>query len=103
MATLPFNCCALSLQPFSNPVCSPNGIVFDIMYVVCDNLPDSNIVPFLRKFKKNPVTGEQLKLAELVKLNYFKNEKGEFHDPISYKTFTDYSHIVAVRISGNVY
>jgi peptidyl-prolyl cis-trans isomerase-like protein 2 len=63
----------------------------------------SNIIPFIKKYKKNPVTGDTLKVADLIKLNFHKNEKGEYHDPISFKTFTDYSHIVAIKITGNVY
>jgi peptidyl-prolyl cis-trans isomerase-like protein 2 len=27
---LPYYCCALSLQPFEDPVCTPDGVVFDI-------------------------------------------------------------------------
>ncbi len=33
---LPFYCCAISLQPFEDPVCNDDGIVFDIVYVVLD-------------------------------------------------------------------
>lgn len=44
-----------------------------------------------------------MKITDLIKLNFFKNERGEFHDPISYKTFTDHTHIVSIRTSGNVY
>ena len=29
---LPFNFCALSLAPFENPVCTEDGIVFDLLY-----------------------------------------------------------------------
>ena len=28
---LPFYCCALSLQPFENPLCAVDGTVFDLM------------------------------------------------------------------------
>ena len=28
---LPFYCCALSLQPFQDPVCTPDGIIFDLV------------------------------------------------------------------------
>ena len=27
---LPFDCCALSLQPFEHPVCNKDGIVYDL-------------------------------------------------------------------------
>jgi peptidyl-prolyl cis-trans isomerase-like 2 len=29
---LPFYCCSLSLQPFEHPVCTPDGIIFDLRY-----------------------------------------------------------------------
>jgi peptidyl-prolyl cis-trans isomerase-like protein 2 len=47
IAKLPFNSCSLSMLPFENPVCTIEGTVFDIV----------NIIPFLKKYKKNPVTG----------------------------------------------
>uniref|UniRef100_A0A0M3IBM5 U-box domain-containing protein n=1 Tax=Ascaris lumbricoides TaxID=6252 RepID=A0A0M3IBM5_ASCLU len=30
---LPFTHCALSLLPFEDPVCTPDGIIFDLTYV----------------------------------------------------------------------
>lgn len=30
---LPFDCCALSFQPYSDPVCTPDGIIYDMAYV----------------------------------------------------------------------
>ena len=68
ISKLPFNCCSLSLLPFDNPVCSPDGVVFDIL----------NIVPFIGKYKKNPVTGTNLKITDLIKLNFYKNDKGYY-------------------------
>jgi peptidyl-prolyl cis-trans isomerase-like protein 2 len=41
--------------------------------------------------------------TELIKLNFHKNEKGEYHCPITYKVFNDFSHIIAIRETGNVY
>jgi peptidyl-prolyl cis-trans isomerase-like protein 2 len=29
---LPFYCCSLSLQPFEDPVITPDGTVYDVMY-----------------------------------------------------------------------
>jgi peptidyl-prolyl cis-trans isomerase-like protein 2 len=62
-----------------------------------------SIIPYVKKYKKNPVTGEDLKMNELTKLNFSKNENGEYQDPISFKIFTDHMHIVAIKTSGNVY
>jgi peptidyl-prolyl cis-trans isomerase-like protein 2 len=30
---LPFDCCALTFVPFEDPVCTPDGTVYDILYV----------------------------------------------------------------------
>lgn len=40
---------------------------------------------------------------DLIRLNFFKNSKGKFHDPVSFKEFNEHSHIIAVRPSGNVF
>lgn len=45
---LPFDHCALSLQLFENPLCDTEGHVFDLLA----------IVPYLKKYKTNPVTGK---------------------------------------------
>ncbi|KAJ3055105.1 RING-type E3 ubiquitin-protein ligase ppil2 [Rhizophlyctis rosea] len=90
---LPFFCCSLSLQPFEHPVCTPEGICFDLL----------NIVPWLKKYGTNPVTGEKLDAKSLIKLHFHKAENGDFQDPVTFKTFTDSTHIVAIRTSGQVY
>lgn len=51
----------------------------------------------------NPVTKEPLKPENLVKLNYSRKTTGEYHDPISFKPFSEHSHIVAIATTGNVY
>lgn len=45
---LPYDHCSLSLQPFENPLCDKEGHVFDLLA----------IVPYLKKYKTNPVTGK---------------------------------------------
>lgn len=92
-AKLPYYCCSLSLSPFENAMCTVDGDVFEMLY----------IIPFIKKYQKNPVTGKALKASELVKMHWSKNEKGEYQDPISYKVFTDSTHIVCIRTSGYVY
>ena len=49
------------------------------------------------------MTGNSLKISDLIKLNFYKNDKNEYHDPISFKTFTDFTHIVFIKTTGNVY
>lgn len=90
---LPFNFCSLSLQPFEHPVCTSNGTIFDL----------TNILPWLKKHGTNPVNGEPLSSKDLIKLHFVKNDDGEFADPVTFKVFTDNSHIVALRGTGNVF
>mmetsp|Transcript_24272 Transcript_24272/g.47537 ORF Transcript_24272/g.47537 Transcript_24272/m.47537 type:complete len:525 (-) Transcript_24272:247-1821(-) len=90
---LPFDCCALSLRPFENPVATNEGVVFDLC----------NIVPYVKKHKKNPVNGEPLKLKDLKKLHFHKNKAGKYHCPLTFKEFSAHTHIVAIWTSGNVY
>jgi peptidyl-prolyl cis-trans isomerase-like protein 2 len=91
---LPFNYCAVSLQPFTDPVCTSNGTIFDL----------THILTWLSKHENtNPVDGTPLKRSDLITLNYTKNEDGEYVDPVTYKVFTDNTHIVALRNSGNVF
>lgn len=42
-------------------------------------------------------------MKELIKLTFHKNDKGEYHCPVMYKTFTAHTPIVAIKTSGNVY
>ncbi|XP_028635457.1 RING-type E3 ubiquitin-protein ligase PPIL2 [Grammomys surdaster] len=90
---LPFDHCSLSLQPFVYPVCTPEGVVFDLL----------NIVPWLKKYGTNPSNGEKLDGKSLIKLNFAKNSEGQYHCPVLYSVFTDNTHIVAIRTTGNVY
>ncbi|KZO96260.1 peptidylprolyl isomerase-like protein 2 [Calocera viscosa TUFC12733] len=95
---LPFDSCALSLQPFDNPVVvrEPDGTgnVFDLM----------NIVPWIKRHRTNPVTGKPLSTAQLLKLHYHRNPTtGQYHDPVTFKPFNEHSHIVAIATSGNVF
>jgi len=90
---LPFNFCAVSLQPFKTPVCTPEGHIFDI----------DNILSWLLKHGTNPVTGKKLSADDLIKLHFAKNDEGEMVDPVTYKVFTDNTHIVALGNTGNVF
>jgi len=116
---LPFDCCAISFAPFEHPMAAPDGAVFDI----------TNIVPFLKKFKCHPLTGEPLSAKELVRLTFHKNQDGagrsgggrgaegahrrrvmpaacpagKYHCPVLHKAFNEFSHIVAIRPTGHVY
>ncbi|KIX08484.1 uncharacterized protein Z518_03140 [Rhinocladiella mackenziei CBS 650.93] len=88
---LPFSFCALSLQPFHTPVCSAEGTIFD----------HENIIRWLLKHDTNPTNGKPLKQQDLIKLNFAKNDSGEYVDPVTFKAFTDNTHIVAIRHGGS--
>lgn len=90
---LPFNCCALSFQPCKHPYCTIQGHVFDL----------ENIVPFLKKYNRNPVTGEALDSKSMFKLNIHMNAKEQYHCPITFKVFNEHSHIVTIAKTGNVF
>lgn len=51
----------------------------------------------------NPVTQEPLAPADLITLHYSRKPSGEIHDPISFKPFSEHSHIVAIATTGNVF
>jgi len=98
---LPFNFCAASLQPFNNPVCTIDGTIFDLEV----------ISKWLDSHSTNPVDGKPLQLKDLIKLNFARNGdvdsrgadgsgsdgKGDLIDPVTFKVFTDNTHIVAIR------
>ncbi|KAL9461226.1 hypothetical protein AB3S75_004264 [Citrus x aurantiifolia] len=90
---LPFYCCALTFTPFEDPVCTADGSVFELM----------SITPYIRKYGKHPVTGTPLKLEDLIPLTFHKNAEGEYHCPVLNKVFTEFTHIVAVKTTGNVF
>jgi peptidyl-prolyl cis-trans isomerase-like protein 2 len=75
-------------------VCSvTEGTVFEL----------TNILPFLKKHGVNPATGSQLQGKDLLRVNFFKNQNGKCHDPVSFKEFNEHSHIVVIKTSGNVF
>ncbi|XP_031426157.1 RING-type E3 ubiquitin-protein ligase PPIL2 [Clupea harengus] len=90
---LPFDHCSLCLQPFEYPMCTTEGVVFDLM----------SIVPWIKKFGTNPATGEKLEAKSLIKLNFAKNQEGKYHCPVLYTIFNNNSHIVTNKVTGNVY
>ena len=60
--TLPFDCCAISFRPFETPMCTADGVVFDLL----------NIVPYLKKFRRHPVTGAPLAATDQIRLQVHK-------------------------------
>lgn len=90
---LPFDHCSITMAPFEHPYCDEHGNCFDLQA----------IHDFLKQFKVNPITGKPLDAKSLIKLNFYKNNEDEYHCPALFKPFTKNSHIVANRITGNVF
>ena len=90
---VPFDHCMLSLQPYENPYCDEHGNMFDLVH----------ILPYLKKYKANPVTGDKLEASKLTKLKVHKSSKGEPHCPVLFKVFNNNTHIAAVKTTGNVF
>ena len=63
----------------------------------------AQIIPYLRKHGTDPVTGQKLFSGDLIRLNFFRNAQEVYHDPVSYKPFTEHTHLVAIKTSGNVF
>ena len=81
-------------------MCTPAGTIFDVEVIGA----------WLEKHpNQNPVNGEPLNERDLIRLNFARNAesdslgpglgdgKGDLVDPVTYKVFTDNTHIVAVR------
>lgn len=49
------------------------------------------------------MTGEPLDPSQLVALHYSRNTNGELNDPVTFKVFSEHSHIVAIAATGNVF
>ncbi|MCO5612751.1 hypothetical protein L7F22_067021 [Adiantum nelumboides] len=62
-----------------------------------------NIVPYIQKYGKNPVTGTRIAVKDLIKLQFHKNSEGQYQCPVLHKVFTEYTHIVALKTTGNVF
>ena len=95
---LPFDCCALTLTPYTTPVCTPNGIIFD----------NTAILPHLMKHKSDPVTGKPMSSRDIIMLNMHMDEStNTWQCPVLNKPFTNRTKIVAIKQKGkneaNVY
>ncbi|KAI6242750.1 RING-type E3 ubiquitin transferase [Aphelenchoides fujianensis] len=90
---LPFSHCSLTFVPFKEPVCSPEGVIFD----------KKAITKYVQKHGINPVNGKKLTLDQLIDLKFSKDGDGNFQCPVTYRTFTPSSLIVVIRNTGNVY
>ncbi len=55
--------------------CTADGTVYDIV----------NIVTYIQKFKRHPISGESLALKNVISLNFAKNGEGQYHCPVLHK------------------
>jgi peptidyl-prolyl cis-trans isomerase-like protein 2 len=94
---LPFDCCALTLTPYTTPVCTSDGILFE----------NSAITPHLIKHKIDPVTGKPMTTSDLIVLNMEKDDStGQWMCPVLNKPFTNRTKVVAIlqnKNEANVY
>ena len=91
---LPFDCCALTLTPYTTPVCTRDGIIFD----------NAAITPHLMKHKLDPVTGKSMTSRDLIMLNMDKDEStNTWQCPVLNKPFNNRTKVVAIiqRPPGN--
>ena len=51
----------------------------------------------------HPISGEPLVPSKLITLHYSRNSSGEINDPVTFKNFSEHSHIVAIATTGNVF
>jgi peptidyl-prolyl cis-trans isomerase-like 2 len=90
---LPWNYCSLTFVEAKAPVLA-SGFIFDLVAVV----------PWIRSKGTHPVTGAPLSTKDLVRLHFHRTADGkDFCCPISYKTFSEHSKIVAIKSTGNVF
>ena len=90
---LPFNYCSLSLTPFNDAVCDEKGNIFENKY----------IIPYIAKFHKNPITGNNITVKDLIHLNFKRGNNGDLICPISLKELNYNMKIIAIKETGNVY
>lgn len=90
---LPIDSCMISQAPFTTPVGTRAGTVFELR----------NIIPFVKEHRKDPVTGEPLTGKEIFKLRFHRNAEGKFACPVTMQLFGPRTRVVAVAPTGNVY
>jgi len=92
----PFDRCALTLREWKkDAVCTTvhGYYCFDLLA----------LVPYLTKERKHPILKTPLTIKDLIKLHFATNNEEQYVDAVTMQPFTQQSHIVAIRPSGNVY
>lgn len=99
---LPHDCCALTLAPFEEPVCTPRGTVFDRVHILPHLAAQGNV---------NPVDGTPLAPKDLLRIRFARSSDDTgsssggagYQCPVTLKRLTDHSHLVVNRGTGQVY
>jgi peptidyl-prolyl cis-trans isomerase-like protein 2 len=87
------DCCALSLEPWTTPVLSPAGAVFEL----------GAIALHVRRHGRDPFDAARALSAEdLVPLHFERNAAGELHCPVTFKELSK-CRVGAIRSTGNVF
>ncbi|WFD32465.1 peptidylprolyl isomerase [Malassezia sp. CBS 17886] len=91
---VPYHMCALTHQPWTDPVTlADEGLVYE----------RDSVAAFLEQHGVSPATGRSATHSDLRPLHFAKSERGAWMDPVSCREFTDHSHMVFVRPTGNVF
>lgn len=70
----------------------------------CSSIHSTISSPSRQHNNTHPITKEPLQPSDLITLHYSRKEaSGEIHDPISFKPFSEHSHVVAIATTGNVF
>lgn len=88
-----FEKCALSMTNYEVPCCFEEGVIFEY----------TSLVKFVEKYNVNPVSGGEVNVTDILRLNMWKNQDGMWHCPITCKVFTNTSHVVAIKKTANVF
>ncbi|MES1916607.1 MAG: hypothetical protein MHM6MM_008416 [Cercozoa sp. M6MM] len=93
-SVLPFDHCQLSLQPWKEPVASPDGYIFDRDALLEWQAEAGNS----DKHPKKP--SQKLRPRDLITLKVHRNANGQLHCPLSLQLFSEHARICAVVPEG---
>lgn len=71
---LAFDHCGLSLTKYTTPVCLGEGVIFE----------HETLIEYILKYKKNPITGDQVSVKDIIRLNMDKSPDGRSSFVCSY-------------------
>lgn len=95
---LKFDTCSLSLDTITK---KPVGLIDHSGF--CYVFEAEKLELFLKKYDVHPITGGKYSSSQLVNLRFHKNSEDQYHCPVIYELFNQFSKIVANKISGHVY